>query len=123
MTTKKIFLLSLAMALLPLSSVCVSALAGPVYLQVRIEDPEHNQDNKNRTPVLIPEVSIEDCTLYFTTPCDGCTLRLVDEDGQVVYTTVIPDNADELDLPSYLSGDYELQIIRGNFCFYGDISL
>ena len=121
MTTKKVFLLSLAMALLPLSSVCVSALAGSVYLQVRIEDPEHDQDNKNRGPVLIPEVSIDEYTLYFDSSCENCILRLVDEEDEVVYTTLI--SSDTLVLPSYLSGDYELQIIRDNWCFYGDITL
>jgi hypothetical protein len=123
MTTKKIFLLSLAMALLPLSSVCVSTLAGTVYLQVRIEDPNDSQDSDPRSPVLIPEVSIEDYTLYFDTPCDGCILRVVNELGVAEYTTVIPVGADELVLPSYLSGEYELQIIRDNLCFYGDITL
>ena len=73
--------------------------------------------------MLIPEVSIEDYTLYFDTPCDGCVLRVVNELGVAEYTTVIPVDADELVLPSYLSGDYELQIIRDNWCFYGDITL
>lgn len=40
MTTKNKFLFTLAFALLPLSSVYVSALAHQVYLQVRIEDPK-----------------------------------------------------------------------------------
>ena len=123
MTTKKIFLFSLAMALLPLSSVCVSALAGQVQFQVRIEDPNDGQENSHRGPILIPEVSIGDYTLYLDTPCDGCILRVVNELGVVEYTTVIPVGADELVLPSYLFGEYELQIIRDNWCFYGDITL
>lgn len=76
-----------------------------------------------RTPILVPTVSIDGYTLYFDTPCDGCTLRVVSGDEVVEYTTVIPAGATSLTLPSTLSGNYELQIIRGNFCFYGDISL
>ena len=38
MTTKKKLLFSLAMALLPFASVCVSALPVGVQLQVRIEN-------------------------------------------------------------------------------------
>lgn len=123
MTTKKKFLFTLALALLPLSSVCVSALAHQVFLQVRIEDPKDPQDNNHRGPVIIPEVNIEYHTMYFTSLCYGSILHLVDENGQVVYSIVIPDDADELDLPSTLSGNYEIQIIQGNLCFYGDITL
>ena len=64
-------------------------------------------------------MSIEDYTLYFNTPCDGYVLRLVDE----FYSTVIPVGATSLVLPSYLSGTYELQIITGYYCFFGDITL
>ena len=121
MKTKKKFLLSLAMALLPFANVCVDAFASQVQLQVRIDDPTENQPPYPKSPILIPEVSIEDYTLNFDASCLGCELRLLDEDGVLVYSTTITSGT--LVLPSYLSGNYELQIIRGNFCFYGDISL
>ena len=97
--TKKL-LLSLAMALLPFGSVCVSVFAGGVPLQVRIDDP---------------------INLTFDDSCLGCELRLVDENDNVVYTTTITSNT--LVLPSTLSGEYELQIISGIYCFYGYIEL
>lgn len=120
MATKKFFLL-LAMALLPLSSVCVSAFGEQVQLQVRIEDPNDGQDNPHRGPILIPEVSIEDTTLTFDDSCIGTELRIVDENGIVMYNTIITSY--ELELPSSLFGEYELRIISGVFCFYGDITL
>lgn len=123
MVTKKFFLLVLMMALFPLSSIRLCAQMIELPLQVRYEDPTEMEDNTHRGPILIPEVSIEDYTLYFDTPCDGCVLRVVNELGMVEYTTVIPVGADELVLPSYLFGEYELQIIRDNWCFYGDITL
>ena len=123
MVTKRLFLLTLVMALLPLTSEFVSAFSIGVQLQIKIEDPDDDVENTHRGPVLIPDVSIEDHTVYFDTPCDGCTLRIVNEDGDVEYTTVIADGTDELELPSYLEGEYELQIVRGNFCFYGIIEL
>lgn len=116
-----VIILMATMASMP--NLQLNAELSPVQLQVRIDDPEENQPPVPRTPVLIPEVSIEDYTLYFDTPCDGCVLRVVNELGVAEYTTVIPVDADELVLPSYLSGDYELQIIRDNWCFYGDITL
>ena len=123
MVTKRLFLLTLVMALLSLTSEFASAFPIGVQLQVRWGDPIDDKDNTHRGPVLIPSICIEDYTLYFDTPCDGCTLRVVNEDGDVEYTTVIADGTDELELPSYLESEYELQIVRGNFCFYGIIEL
>ena len=80
-------------------------------------------DDDKRSPILIPNVDIDGYTLTFYTPCNGCVLRLIDENDVVVYSTVIPTGATSLVLPSYLSGDYEIQIVRGNFYFYGYISL
>ena len=106
------------MAMLPFIGVWT---AGVVPLQVGIFDPTYNQGNPNKTPILVPEVSIDDYVLTFDDSCLGCELRLVDENDNVVYTTTITSNT--LVLPSYLSGEYELQIIRGIYCFYGYIEL
>lgn len=94
-----------------------------IDFQVEWSDPTNNHEPVGRGPVLIPSVSLESHTLYFVTPCDGCTLRLLDENGVVVYSTVIPTGTTSLVLPSYLSGEYEIQIIQGNICFYGYITL
>ena len=86
-------------------------------------DPTIGQDNPHKGPVLIPEVSLDDHTLYFYTPCDGYTLNLVDANDVVVYTIVIPVGTTSWVLPSSLSGEYELQLITGNYCFWGMITL
>lgn len=121
MKKTKLLFMTLIMVMLPLSNVRVSA--EPEDVPLEYEDPYENQENPQRNPVLVPEVSIEEYTLYFNTPCDGYVLRLVDEFDNVVYSTVIPVGATSLVLPSYLSGTYELQIITGIYCFYGDIIL
>lgn len=118
MKKKRFILISLMIAILPLS---MYVYAKPVPLSVGYQDPTLSQTNPHKTPVLVPEVSIEDYTLTFDASCLGCELRLLDEDGVLVYSTTITSGT--LVLPSYLSGTYALQIIRGNFCFYGDISL
>ena len=123
MKRKLILLLSFFMGIAPLANVDVLAQPVEVELQVCFEDPKVNQPSEPRSPILIPSVGLDGYTLLFYTPCDGCTLRVVSCDEVVEYTTVIPAGATSLTLPSYLSGNYELQIIRGNFCFYGDISL
>lgn len=124
MAKKRLLLFALMMALLPLSSLSVSAEnPGDIDLEVGYADPDLNQNPDQRSPILIPHVSIDGYSLLFYTPCDGSTLRLLDENDNVVYSTVIPDGTSTLVLPSYLSGNYRIEIIRGAFCFWGYIEL
>ncbi len=120
---KRNFILLLLLAMFLLPSVRMMADPIEVPLEVGYIDPSYDQDNPQKTPVLVPEIYIEGYTLYFVTPCDGCQLRIVDEFDNVVYSTVIPTGATSLVLPSSLSGNYELQIVSGIYCFYGDITL
>ena len=121
--TKKSIIISLLAAMLSLGNVSVYANPELIDLEVGIEDPEHGDSGQQKTPVTIPDISLEDHTLYFYTSCDGCTLRLLDENDKVAYSTIIPTNTTSLVLPSTLSGEYEIQIIQGNICFYGYINL
>ena len=118
---KRFLFLVLLLALLPLSNVHI--MAQPIDFGVGYEDPANPMDDDPRSPILIPKVDLEGYTLTFYTPCDGCVLRLIDENDVVVYSTVIPTGATSLVLPSYLSGEYEIQIVQGNIYFYGYISL
>ena len=102
---KKFFVLM--MTVMSFSIVCVNA--APVTLQVGAVDPTVGQGGPSRGPVLVPEVSLEDYTLTFPTSCYGYTLELTDEDGEVAYTTII--NSTTVNLPSTLSGTYELRLI------------
>jgi hypothetical protein len=97
----------------------VQKLCGLIYLTVEIIDPTEETEPIEKEPILVPSVSLEGYTLIFITPCDGSTLRLVDANDNVVYSTVIPTGATSLVLPSSLSGEYQIQIIQGNLCFYG----
>ncbi len=121
---KTILRFCLIMTLLPLSSLSVSATPEDILLEAELIDPTNEQGGPQRSPVLVPEVSIEGHTLLFGTPCDGCTLLLLNEDGDVAYSTVIPTDTVSLCLPSTLSGDYEIRIFPGgSFYFIGIINL
>lgn len=123
MAKKRPFLFALMMAQLPLSSMRVSAEnPDDIELQAGYVDPDLG-DGETRAPILIPHVGIDGNTLLFYTPCDGCTLRLLDESSNVVYTIVIPVGATTHVLPSYLSGEYKIEIIQGIYCFWGYIEL
>lgn len=125
MNKKLFFILSLIMMV---SLQCVAQNqsepeAEPVELHVKKINPVQTTGPIRRSPVMAPTLSIEDHTLYFITPCDGCLLRLLNEDGEVEFAIEIPEESETLTLPFYLEGEYELQIIRGNFCFFGFIEL
>ena len=78
---------------------------------------------KPRTPETIPTIYFDGTTLYFATPCDGCTLQIVDEAENICYELVIPMGTNELVLPNNLSGEYELRIIQGNTCYSGLVTV
>ncbi|MBQ6208919.1 MAG: DUF3244 domain-containing protein [Prevotella sp.] len=93
-----------------------------ISLQVGYIDPT-KELGTHKSPIMPPIVYLDDYILFFDTPCDGCTVNVVDGSGVVVYTTVIPSGTTSLVLPATLSGEYELQIISGNYCFWGIITL
>lgn len=119
MTKKRFLLMTLMIAML--SSFCVRVQADPVDLNLGYTDPTYGESGQQRGSVFIPEVDLNDNTLSFITPCDGCTLRLLDDNNNAVFTTIISSST--LVLPSSLSGDYRIEIISGNYCFWGYIYL
>lgn len=120
---KKIILMLCMLLSIGVSIANTQRVCGTVPLQVSITDPTQGHKPPQRGPVVTPSINLEGYTLFFETPCDGSILRLLDENRDVVYSTVIPDSAVSLVLPSYLSGMYEIQIIQGDVYFWGYISL
>ena len=104
---------------------CVSVYADPteICFQVGYADPNYGKDGQHRGSVLIPDIGFDSNFLIFNTSCDGCILRLLDENDVVVYSTIIPAGTTSLILPSNLSGEYEIQIIQCNVYFWGYIIL
>lgn len=113
---KQILIIAFCM-FLPISNL--KATPVDVGLQTSIINPTSQIGGHPKSPIQVPGISLDDHTLYFDTPCDGCTLNIVDENDVVVYTTVIPTGTTSLVLPSTLSGEYIIEIIRGNYCFWG----
>lgn len=97
-------------------------MLGLITLEVEYYDPTIEHDPPQRPNVLIPEVFQEGYSFYFDSSCAGNLLQIVRE-GVIVFTTFIPTDVQQVSLPSTLSGNYEIQIIQGNLCFYGDITL
>lgn len=77
--------------------------------------------SRPRTPETIPTIYFNGSTLFFATPCDGCTLQIVDEAENICYELVIPMGTNGLALPEYLSGEYEIRLSNGSCDFVGSI--
>ena len=76
-----------------------------------------------KSPIQPPTVYIEDHTLSFTVDHPDYLLNIKDEDGDVVFTTVVYSAQTEVVLPLTLSGDYEIELVMGNWLFSGWINL
>lgn len=123
MTRKHFLFISLLTAMLSLTSVSIFAVPVNIPLHAGYEDPNYGLDGHQKGSVPIPSISLDDYSLIFNTPCDGYTLRLLDEDGVVVYSIVIPTGTTSLVLPSTLSGDYQIELVMGYWHFTGWINL
>ena len=84
------------------------------------EDPTKPQGpiRRVKSVVTVPPVVVDDHTLTVNKPYNGCTILLYNEKGELQYSTVMTENYATVDLPAYLKGDYNLQIVRGNIILY-----
>ena len=76
-----------------------------------------------KSPIQPPTVYIEDYTLTFKSYHPAYVLVLKDENGDTVYTTVVHITQTEVELPSTLSGNYEIRLVLGIWRFTGWINL
>lgn len=76
-----------------------------------------------KSPIQVPVVYIEDYTLSFTTDHPDYVLNIKDSDGETVYSTMVYSSMTLVPLPSTLTGDYEIELLMGNWKFTGNINL
>lgn len=95
-----------------------------VPLTVCIEENEQPIGNDfPKTPMTVPKVYIEDYTLSFGIDHPDYVLIIKDENGQDVYSTAVFSAQTDVLLPSTLSGNYEINLVMGNWLFVGEINL
>lgn len=96
----------------------------PLALTVIIEEDDLPGGNgQPKSPIEPPTVYIEDYTLTFENYHPEYILNIKDEDGDVVYTTVVHSTRTQVVLPSTLSGNYEIRLVLGSWVFTGWIGL
>lgn len=96
-----------------------------ITLQARIKKPLTNGLPFPKNPITIPEVYLDDHTLYIDNIGDDSTIELTDENDDVVYSVFVTNGTTTVVLPSTLTGIYELSIIpeTGDYYFSGEIEL
>ena len=113
--------------------VNISVSADPTDLQPVPLSPtgdqgggNHNHDGSDdghpKAPVLMPVLYLDGHTLTAASGTLGSTINILDEDGDVVFTTFVYIEGD-ITLPSTLSGTYTIEVIRGSQTFVGEITL
>lgn len=76
-----------------------------------------------KSPMRPPVVYIEDYVLTFAADHPDYELFIKDEDGEVVYSTTVTSAETLVTLPSFLAGDYVIELTMGNWKFTGWIEL
>lgn len=95
-----------------------------IIFQMQITDPQVGGVALPKSPVQSPLVSIDGHTLYLYDIGYDLTLRLVDENDDVVYTVFVPAGTTSVVLPSTFTGSFELQLFPGGlYYFVSDITL
>ena len=113
-----IFMLSAAMC-----GVTTVAQAARVRVDVGVHFGDPNQDLPvRRTPTLLPEIYIDGNILSFDELCGEFLLEVI-QDDTVVYSTIITDGMTSVDLPSSLSGSFEIRFETDTYYYYGYIEL
>ncbi|MBR1789085.1 MAG: hypothetical protein IJ762_07870 [Bacteroidaceae bacterium] len=92
----------------------------PVHLIIRTGG-EYDQIPKS--PILVPVVYLDGHILSFDESLEGCTVQLLDENENIVFSHSIEENQTSVTFPGTLSGTYELQIVCGDIMFYAFIEL
>lgn len=94
-----------------------------VVLQVNYFDPYKGLGNQPRGPENPLTIGLEDHTLYMSNVDFDITLQLTDANDNVVYTTFVAANTSTVVLPSTLTGEYKIELIDDERCFWGYIEL
>ncbi len=120
---KRIIICFVSLLVMSLTCQAQHVVGSRIHLEVRYFDPSMTSNQDPRGPIDPPLVYLEDYTLTFEVDHPEYVLYIKDEDDAVVYSTVVSTTVTEVVLPSYLSGDYEIDLVMGDWMFTGWINL
>lgn len=112
--------LLLSLALLVAMAMYADPSGHPVLLTI---DITHNGGGDYpRSPIVVPVLYIDGYTLTAGDYTLGTTIRLLDENDEVVFSTYVAIEGD-IQLPTTLCGTYTIEVISGSITFIGEIEL
>ena len=98
------------------------AIAARISFAVGYFDPVPSTKPLPKSPVAEPDVECEDDVLLFKAQHHDYTLQLFDSEGDLAYSFFVPSSITTVNLPSTLSGEYELRLYPADgssYYFYG----
>lgn len=118
---RKIFIICSVLLLLGQTPVTSKTIP---FLSLRCErkDKKPIHPNKGKAPMRMPEISLDGTTLSFQPHHPEYIINIV-HDGEVVFSSVVPADAPQYELPDYISGECIIQFLTGNYCFWAEIEL
>lgn len=121
---KKILLSFIMLLACTVGFAGVQQVCGVIQLQIGFDDPTNGEEPLPKTLPAIPAVMQNDYEIRFLEVHPYYTLCIVDEDDEVVYSVAVWSFTTSIVLPSWLSGDYEIQLRPDeNYYLYGYIEL
>jgi hypothetical protein len=93
-----------------------------LIISLQFTHPEDDQDPLKRAPILVPVLYIDGYTLTAGDNTLGSTIRLLDANDNVVFSTYVSIEGD-IELPETLSGTYTIEVVFDNVTFVGEIEL
>lgn len=100
---------------------CINAEQKDVIINPTNTSQNGDSGNHPRSPIRIPNVTIDGYVLTFDSFCVNCSIQLL-QDDIVIWSGAVDENG-EVVLPDYLIGTYTLQFQLGSITFFGEISL
>ena len=95
------------------------ASASPIDFTTKYFEPVPTTPGHGKGPVRTPQVWQDDYELTFQGAHAAYTLDLL-QDGIIVYSVEVSEEATSIILPSWLEGSYEIQLYTdSNYYFYG----
>ena len=95
-----------------------------IDLHVGYDDEIAIKKGIGRSPVQIPSIYIDGHTIYLNGYAfDEVQIVATDEngDGYTVYSSVVSEGAETVEIPDDIAGEYEIRLCRGGYYFYGEI--
>ena len=109
-----------------LCGITMNVKADPEELTFTVEIVDNGGTNPSlpKSPIELPQATLDGHVLTFTSSHADYALTLLDENGDDAYQVFVPASTSVVVLPSTLSGSFEIQLdFGGSYIFVSDIVL